>query len=688
MRKNAIKRTVSGIIALALSVSIFPKCNIIAYSSQINIENSQDNEQIIVKENVRPQDDFYEAINNKWICKTKLEKGYVSYGTFDELSSTVNENIYKIIMDIQCNEGKYNKNSEELKISKLYKNYLNMKVRNQYGVKPIEKYMNEINNIETIEDLRKILRSNEFAYFQPLINLGVGADYKDSSVNVLYISRSNLGLGNSSYYKDKSNNAEEIKKAYINYLIKLHTLYGESKKIAKKNADNFYSIEEQIAQRIPSAEEEAADQNRIEKSYNLYTIDELDKLAPNIKFADLFNELNIGNAKKIIVEDPKELKLVNSLISEENLENIKNFMRTSILSNASTLLTSKFREASNELKKKLYGIESADLDYSCGVKFVTFELGDVVSKMYVNKYFDKKSKEEVKDIIEEIIANFQERLKKITWMSDSTRKEALNKLENVNVKIGYPDRWNDYSDIMIRSYGEGGSLVENVIEIYIDQSNKQFSKLNKSVNKDEWGMGACVVNAYYNPTNNEIVFPAGILQAPFYDKNASKEKNLGGIGAVIGHELTHAFDDAGAQFDETGKLKNWWCDEDYKEFTTRSNKIADYYSKIEVSNGKYVNGQLTVGENISDLGGIACILDIANKLEKPNLKELFENYANVWKEISTDEMKEYLLSNDHHAPKRIRVNVVLSQFEDFYKTYNIEEGDKMYVKPEERIGIW
>jgi len=212
--------------------------------------------------------------------------------------------------------------------------------------------------------------------------------------------------------------------------------------------------------------------------------------------------------------------------------------------------------------------------------------------------------------------------------------------------------------------------------------------LKEPVNKNEWNMGACAVNAYYNALNNEIVFPAGILQAPFYDKNASKEKNLGGIGVIIGHELTHAFDNTGAQFDETGKLKNWWSANDYKEFTSRSKKVVDYYSNIETSDGNFINGFLTVGENISDLGGIACVLDITKNIENPNLKDLFENYATIWREISTKELKEYLLNNDPHAPKKVRVNIVLSQFEEFYKTYDIKKGDKMYVNPDDRVGIW
>lgn len=231
-------------------------------------------------------------------------------------------------------------------------------------------------------------------------------------------------------------------------------------------------------------------------------------------------------------------------------------------------------------------------------------------------------------------------------------------------------------------------MVDNLISIYNFELNKEFSKINKNVDKEEWNMGACVVNAYYNPVNNEIVFPAGILQAPFYDKYASKEKNLGGIGAVIGHELTHAFDNIGSRFDESGKLKNWWSEKDYEEFSKRSKDVMRYYSNIYFENGKHVNGELTVGENISDLGGMACVLDIANNLENPDYRQLFENYAKIWRETSTEEMKEFLLNNDCHAPKKIRVNEVLSQFEEFYKTYNIKEGDKMYVKLQDRIGIW
>src|SRR5471030_62716 len=267
-----------------------------------------------------------------------------------------------------------------------------MEKRNELGIKPIEKYINEINEIKTTKNLKKILSETQFSYFQSLINLGVGPDYKDSSKNVLYISRSNLGLGNSFYYKDTSGKSEKIKQVYINYLNKLHILYGEDEKIAKKNAEIFYNIENNIAQKIPSYEEEAKDDNRIQKSYNIYTIEELEKIIPNLDFPRLLSKLDISHANKIIVENPEELKLVNSFITEDNIDNMKVFLKTTVLLNTDNFLTSEYRNASNELKKIFYGVDTIDLNKGSGAKFVSCQLNEIVSKLYVNKYFDKNSK--------------------------------------------------------------------------------------------------------------------------------------------------------------------------------------------------------------------------------------------------------------------------------------------------------
>lgn len=637
---------------------------------------------------IRVQDDFYGAVNKEWFDSVKLEEGCVSYGAFEELCGKVNGDILNILLDIKDNKECYMKNSDELKFLNLYENFINKKERNRRGIEPIENYLCRVDNIQNIEEFREVIGQQDFSYFQTLINFGVGADYKNSKMNILYIGPSSLGLGNSLYYKDNSKDSQKIKNEYINYIERLHFLSGEDKNTAKENSRDFFELECEIAKDIPTYEEEAKDKNRIEKSYNIYTLEKLENDAPNVEFTNLLCKFNVENANKIVVDNPDNIKKINSLMCDDNIGKLKNFLRTTILMNTDNILTMKFREASSGMKKILYGGEIPELDECSGIKFASGQLNGIVSKLYVNRYFNKESKEDVENLVCEIIENFNDRLEKNEWMSDKTKEQAISKLNNINVKVGYPNEWKDYSSIDIRSYEDGGSLVENIINIYVDQCNKQFSKLNNPVDKSEWNMAAFTVNAYYSPLNNEIVFPAAILQEPFYSQCYSKEKNLGGIGAVIGHELTHAFDNTGAKFNKEGMLENWWTPKDYEEFTSRSQKVINYYSNIEVDKGKYVNGFLTVGENISDLGGVACVLDIAKKSDNPNLKELFENYATIWREISTKELKDFLLKNDPHSPKKVRVNGVLSQFEEFYDTYDVKKGDKMYINPEDRLIIW
>lgn len=664
------------LLILSLNVSFIPNFKSYGNSVVYADEKNKSNE-------VRLQDDFYEAINKEWFSKNKLEDGCVSYGTFQEVSNKVTYDVKEIIKEIKENIDRYDPNSDEIRIITLYDNYFNINMRNDLGIKPIEKYINRIESIKTEDGLKKIIRDKDFSYFQFLVNLGVGADCKDSNKNILYIGSSKIGLGNSHYYK-----SDDVKDSYINYITKINVLSGLDKMRAFNNAEIFYEIEKKIANEIPTREEEALEEDRIAKSYNVYTLRQLSEEYPNLEFNKLLKEYKVNKAKKIVVENPKNLKVVNDLVKEENLENMKIYFRTVVLLRTDNSLTEDFRKASSDLKKTLYGVGVADLSENNAVRFTMCQLEDVVSKLYIDKKFDYKCKKDVEYMTKEIIENFEKRLEKNTWMSDTTKKEAVKKLKNIHVKIGYPDNWDDYSELKLKSYINNGNLVDNLISLYNFELNEEFSKINKNVDREEWSMGACVVNAYYNPVNNEIVFPAGILQAPFYDKYASKEKNLGGIGAVIGHELTHAFDNIGSQFDESGKLKNWWSEKDYEEFSKRSKDVIRYYSNIYFENGKHVNGELTVGENISDLGGMACVIDITNNLENPNYRELFENYAKIWREASTEEMKEFLLNNDCHAPKKIRVNEVLAQFEEFYKTYNIKEGDEMYVKVKDRIGIW
>eukprot|EP00828_Plagiopyla_frontata_P016633 TRINITY_DN21803_c0_g2_i2.p1 TRINITY_DN21803_c0_g2~~TRINITY_DN21803_c0_g2_i2.p1 ORF type:complete len:535 (+),score=97.60 TRINITY_DN21803_c0_g2_i2:164-1768(+) len=486
---------------------------------------------------VRLEDDFYEAINKEWLSKTKLDDGCVSYGTFQEVSAKVNYDVKNIIKQIKENASQYDINSEEIKILNLYEQYQDIVSRDSLGIKPIKKYIDMAEDIKSLEDIKQILRNQDFSYFQFLVNFGVGSDCKDSTNNILYIGNSKLALGNSYYY-----NKDIVKKPYIDYITKLNILSGLDDEKAKEYARKFYNIEKQIASKIPTKQEETFNENTVESRYNLYTIKQLEKEYPNIQFTKLLKKFKLNNAKKIVIDNPQGLKKVNDLINKDNIEDIKVFFRTSVLLRSDNSLTTEFREASSELKKILYGINSMEINENEAVKFTMSQLQELVGKLYINKYFDYKSKEDVEELAKDIISNFQNRLDKNAWMSEITKKEAKKKLNNIKVKIGYPNKWNDYSKLEIKTYENNGDLISNLISIYNYEAEREFLKINKTGDREEWNMGACVVNAYYNPINNEIVFPAAILQPPFYDKESSKEKNLGGIGVIIGHELTHAFD--------------------------------------------------------------------------------------------------------------------------------------------------
>lgn len=638
-------------------------------------------------EKIRAQDDFYDSVNGEWIRNNSLVRGQVCYGTFEQAAMNVNENLIKIIENIKTDRDKYEKDSSEIKLLNLYENCLNIEERNKEGIEPLKKYIDRVKCAQNIEDLKDIIYEADYFCFPNMINLQIGSDYKNSNKNILYICRNFTGLGNSFYYNDTSEKTRRIQDIYISYIANLHKLIGEDEKTSMDSADAYYRTEKELADGVPSKAQQAADEKNLDAMYNAFTTRKLNRKYKDIGFNKIFKNLNIEKIDKVIVEDPVQLEKVNFLIKDKNIDEVKNYIITGMLICADDFLSSDMKKAKNDLIKELYGIECSDICKNDALKLVNFKLNGIMSRLYIENYFDEDSKTDIQNMASEIIENYKKRIKNNGWLSDRTKKKAIKKLNKINVKVGYPDKWKDYSDLSIESYKEGGCLLENILSIEKWNQSQQLKKLNCAVDKSEWNMNTYEVNAYYNAQNNEIVFPAGILQKPFYDINNEREKNLGGIGVIIGHELTHAFDNTGSKFDENGNRKDWWSKKDYKKFKERAQRIEDYYSKIKMDNGKNVNGSLTVGENISDLGGMACILDIADK-DKNKLKLLFENYAVIWRGISTDGFESYLLENDSHSPKKVRVNVVVSQFEEFYKSYDVKEGDKMYVPKEERILLW
>ena len=675
-----IKRIKALACALAVSLTLLPSVSVKA--ADVKTSNSQSK---IVQDNVRLQDDFYDAVNKSWINSAKIENGKVSNSAFDEADKALDGQKKEIITELLANEKNYASNSDEKKIINLYKNYLNTAARNKQGIEPIKKIIKAVNEVKSIDDLTKL---NEDDIANPLINVGCDVDLKDATRYAAYINSSTLSLGDSDKYTKPTEYSKRVKGLVNDYYIKMLKLSGYSEADSKIKVDNLFKLENMIAPYITGQEEASKDSDIIEHEYNVYKLDKLDELAPKVKIKDIMKDAKLDNANTIILSDPKWLKALNDIYKEENLQLIKDYIEINNIAGIAGCLGEDFQKAQEEFSKQYLGTSGDISKEEKAVNAVNSLLAEPFGEIYIQKYFSDKTKENVEEITKEIIKTYEKRIDKLDWMSNETKTKAKEKLDKLGVQIGYPDKWEDYSKLEIRSFEEGGSLLENVINIAEFEENKQIEKINKTVDKNEFLCPPQTINAFYNPTTNTITVPAGILQKPFYDESGNKEKILGGIGAVIGHEISHAFDNTGSQFDGDGNFNNWWTDEDYKKFEEKTNKVREFYNNVKLGNGENVNGSLTVGENIADIGGMACVLDILKDTQSVDYKAFFESNANIWREICTKEYEELKLQSDVHSPNKVRVNAVLPQFDEFYNTYGVKEGDKMYVKPEDRLQIW
>ncbi|MDO5518186.1 MAG: M13 family metallopeptidase [Clostridium sp.] len=676
-----LKRT--KMLAFAMVCSLLISQGTYTYAAETTNNSVSENTTQIT--DTRKQDDFYNAVNKDWLNNAVIEQGKVSDSAFDEISSRLTEQKKSLINELIANKSNYSTDSDEKKIINLYENYMNTEARNNenlIGVNFIFQYLRNVRDVNQLKDLEMHNVSN------PMIKFSCSVDLKDATKHALYISPTALTLGDSGEYTKPSADTEHRKDVLTRYCTKILTLSGYSDDEAKSKVDNLFKFEGMIAPYIISKEQASKDETAIDKEYNVVTVDELDEMAPNLNIKDQMKNLNIDNANKIILEQPKWIQGLNDMYTNENLELFKDYIEINNLVSVSAYLGENFTNTQAEFSNELLGSNGDIPLEEKAIATVNSLLDMPFGKAYVNKYFDSQIKTNVEDMIKNIVNNYKSRIDKLDWMSDTTKANAINKLDKLRIKVAYPDKWDDYSSLDIKSYDEGGSLIENVLNIKKFNAEKAFKKLNEDVDKDEFACSPQTVNAFYDPNSNSITIPAGILQKPMYDLNASKEINYGAIGAVIGHEISHAFDTTGAKFDCDGNLSNWWTEEDYNKFKEKTQKVRDYYNTVKTDDGKSVNGDITVGENIADISGVACSLDIIKQMDNPNYKDFFESYANIWRMIATPEYADYCLSFDVHSPNKVRTNVVVGQFEEFYKTYGITENDKMYIKPEDRLQIW
>lgn len=677
---SKIKRwgIIASICTLILTMS--PTSDIYVRAAEANVQDQDTNE------TVQLQDDFYEAVNNKWMNNTKIEDGKSTNSTFDEIEETVNNQTKEIINQLLLDKDKYPANSDEKKIINLYNNILNIEARNKEGLKPVQKILDEIRAAKTTEDIAKLWGNKDV--INSTMRFVVERDIKDAKTNILYMDSTGLSLGDSDEYTDPTDETVKNKKLTEEYYNKILVLSGYSKEEAKVKVDNMFKFEGMIAPYIMGKKKKAVTSNLIDSMYNVYTMDQLNDLAPNLNLPVVMSSLGIDKANKIVLEEPKWLEALSKIYTQENVPLIKNYIEIVNLIHAANYLSEDFEKANKEYESNLLGITGTISKESDAIDTINSSMGMAIGKIYAERYISPKTKEAVENITKEIIETYKTRINNLDWMSSATKKNAIEKLDKLNVKIGYPENWLDYSKINIKSYEEGGSLFENMMILRNFANERMFNKINKPVNKVKESFTPQTVNAFYSASENSIIIPGGLIQGHFYNPNGSAEENLGGIGTIIGHEISHAFDNTGALYDADGNLNNWWSADDYNQFKEKALKIAQFYSFIEALPGENINGYRTVGENIADIGSMSCLIDILSTMKNPNYKTFFESYAVTWRQISTKEYDEYVLLLDDHSPNKFRVNAVLAQFQKFYDTYGITENNGMYISPEYRLGIW
>lgn len=616
-----------------------------------------------------PKDDFYTAVNQQQLSSLEIPEGSETAGGSASVTANTERQLKELILEIVNGTEEYAKGSPEQKIRDLYNNYENTGARNREGIEPLKKYLHAVDQAGSFSELYKTIAQsvNELGNFANGLIPGIPVtDTKDSTRKVLQLMTQVPGLPKEDYEKTDGAEYKEYRELIIEELIAV----GESQKNAETYADDILKIEKILVENI-----EEQDESGEIKEQKYYTMKTLDKMMPQAKISELLKGIGLNPDVKMIVFDDKQFAAYTKLFTEENLETFKAMEKIALLTGYSSYLSQDLAE-----KFGTSGILSADIAIQ---NFLSEELGQI----YVNRYFPAESKEEIEKMVKMQVDTFKERINRLEWMEESTKKEAVKKLDALTVLIGYPDEW-EMNHAEIRGAAEGGSYFENVASSETAKWNRYLEELEKPVDPGSFPLAAYTVNASASRNTNTLIFPAGILQAPFYDKDASFETNLGAIGSTIAHEITHIFDDGGAQFDAEGNKKDWWAEKDYKHFKGLCQKTIDFYDGHEAAPGIAANGKGTLSENIADIGGIACGLEILSKMENPDYDAFFKSYTNQWVRVADYDTLTERAQTDEHAPNNLRCNLVLSNFQKFYDTYGIKKGDGMYVAPEDRITIW
>jgi putative endopeptidase len=640
-------------------------------------------------QNVRPQDDLFRHVNGKWIERTEIPSDKAVYGSFAVLA----ENAEAAVRDIITGKTEVPDavaGHEQQQIRGLYESFMDVERLQKLGTTPVEPILEKVDGVHTIAELTSLIGALERDGLAGFAALFVDNDPGNPDRYIVFALQAGIGLPDESYYREDQ--FTQVREAYRSHIARMFELLGEQD--AQNQANLVYALEKRIAR----GHWNTVDSRDIQKLYNLKSFDELCELMPNFDWRAYLAALQVAESTfdEVVVGQPDALAAMSELYTQENLESWKAWLKWEIIRSSAALLTPEISRANFEFYgTTLTGAPEQRERWRRGVSFVEGAMGEAVGKLYVSLHFDETSKAEMDELVDHLIEAYRDSISTIDWMGEETKKRALEKLDKFTPKIGYPVKWRDYSMLEV-----GPDLMENARRVAEMENDREFGKVGKPLDRDEWFMTPQTVNAYYNPGMNEIVFPAAILQPPFFDKNADAAANFGAIGAVIGHEIGHGFDDQGSQYDGDGRLSNWWTEADREAFEQRTTALIDQYSVLspEGADGHTVNGELTIGENIGDLGGLGIAWKAYQRFLSGAEPETIDGlragerfllaWAQSWQIKSRPEEVVRRLTIDPHSPNEFRCNQIVRNLDLFHREYETTESDELWLAPDKRVTIW
>lgn len=640
---------------------------------------------------VKPGMDFYEYAAGGWLKTHPLDAEHPTNGAFVDLEEQNQKRIKGLIEEYSSKSQP--KGSLGQKIGDLYNLMMDSVRLNREGAAPLKPVLAKVEAIKNKKEYQLVMAQLDYQGVGAMMfGISVGADQRNASQNIVGISQGGIGLGERDYYLNDDEQTVKVRNAYKEYIKTLFQLVGDDEQTAQKKTDVLLAIETRIAK----ASYDNVKLRDVNANYHKIGYAQLISDYPGIDWGNIFLAQGFPPFAEVDMAQPEPIKEVEKILEETSLDDLKTYAEAKVISSATNSLSDEFRAASFKFNQTLSGVKQDRPRWKRAVGVVSGVLGEAIGKLYVEKYFPESSKQRMLDLVHNLQTALAERIDEASWMEQATKDQAKDKLSNFIIKIGYPDKWRDYSGLEI---DPSLSLYDNLTRVtafltkdYIDR------KVNKPVDKSEWHMTPQTVNAYYNPTTNEICFPAAILQAPFFDPEADDAVNYGAIGCVIGHEMSHGFDDQGCQFDKNGNQNNWWTAADKANYDKRTKVLEEYFSNYEVQPGKKINGKLTLGENIGDNGGLNIAFRAFSNLMKTKKlpvidgftpeQRFFLAWGRVWAANTSDEMTDYLLKVDPHSPNQARVNGALPHVDAWYDAFNVKKSDKMYVPKSKRAHIW